>query len=164
MFDFYLKENAEEPMGWGPEKIHTEKREAASLHQAAVSRMGLGTTPGGRGWLGWCWVRPEALPGCAGQSQGPAGSAGCWVLGGGLSLSLAQKAHQAFPCLAIVRVTVPQGPVGCSGGPTEDGDFPENTVGASLWGRSGGRERGRAFVPGRPSATTLTAALPGAAC
>lgn len=65
----------------GVQRKYTQRREAASLHQAAVSRMGLGDhPPGGRG-VARLVLRPEALPGCAGQSQGPAGSAGCWVLG-----------------------------------------------------------------------------------
>lgn len=39
----------------GVQRKYTQRREAASLHQAAVSRMGLGDhPPEAEGWLGWC--------------------------------------------------------------------------------------------------------------
>lgn len=79
MFDFYLKENAEEPMGWGPEKIHTEMRSSEFAPGSCGQDGPGGPPPGGRA-VARLVLRPEALPGCAGQSHGPAGSAGCWVL------------------------------------------------------------------------------------
>lgn len=77
-------------------------------------------------------------------------------------MSLAQKAHQAFPLSGHCEGDCASGVLfNVVGDQLEDGDFPENTVGASLWGRSEGGERGRAFAPGRPSATALAAALAG---
>lgn len=66
-------------------------------------------------------------------------------------MSLAQKAHQAFPLSGHCEGDCASGVLfSVVGDQVEGGDFPENTVGASLWGRSEGRGEKEGLQP-RPA-------------
>ena len=139
-------------MGWGPEKTHTEKRSSELAPSSCGGRMGLGDNPLESEWRrGWCCCpRP-----CLAAQVSPTGRWAQWAIGFwgrslSLSLSLARKAHQSRPpppsghcegdCASGILFDV-------VGEQLEDGDFPENTVGVSLWGRSGGRGEREGLCP-----------------
>ena len=105
---------------------------------------------------------PEALLGCTGQSHRPAGLVGHWVLGEVSFIVTGPESTPSFPpsghcegdCASGILFDV-------VGEQLEDGDFPENTVGVSLWGRSGVRGEREGLRPGWRSATALATALGG---
>lgn len=147
----------------GVQRKHTLRREAASLHQAAVGAgWAWGTTP---------WRRSGGEAGAA--ARGPAwllrsvpqagGLSGPLGFGGGLfHCHWPGKHTRLSPCLAIVRVTVPQGSCSMSWG----NNWRMETSRKTLWGHpfgagQGAGERERAFAPGWRGATALAAALGG---
>ena len=138
----------------GVQRKHTLRREAASLHQAAVGAgWAWGTTPWSRsgGEAGAAARGPAWLHRSVPQAGGLSGPLG---FGGGLF-----HCHCHWPG-KHTRLPPPPPPSGhcegdCASGilfdvvgeQLEDGDFPENTVGVSLWGRSGGRGEREGLCP-----------------